>query len=129
LYIFYFYSWIFNILYLAYLSPFVFLSLFFFCTLFFGKKISFFIFYTWNIYHSTLDLFIPFFLFLSLFFCNFFLIFSLHYFFFNYYTKTKEIVFHYSNCNIVLLSCYLKIYLRSYIFLLKYMIFTIVYYM
>ena len=128
MYIFYFYSWIFNILYLAYLSPFVFLSLFFFCTLFFGKKISFFIFYTWNIYHSTLliytILFVLIFIFLQ-FFLNFF--FTL--FFFNYYTKTKEIVFHYSNCNIVLLSCYLKIYLGSYIFLLKYMIFTIVYYM
>jgi len=97
---------------------------FFFLYIFFLKKYYFFIFYTMNIYRFTIELFISFFLFLSLFFfnlfCNFVYLFLKH-----YYTKTKEIVFHCSNCNIVPSSTILKISLSSYMFLLMYMIFTI----
>jgi len=80
----------------------------FFFYIFLEKNIIFlhfeyFLFYT--------GLFISFFLFLSLFF-------YLYFFLKNYYTKTKKMIFHYSNYNIVSFSTTLKIILRSYIFLL-----------
>jgi len=102
------------ILHLVYLSSFV-LSLFlynsflvfplFYPYTFFWTKMLFFIFYTLSIYHSILGLFILFFLFLFL-----YIYFFLYSFFFlkKYYTKTKEMVFHYSNYNIVSFFCYVK---------------------
>ena len=109
-------------LYLVYLSIytwpiyhhfFCFFVIFFFCFssffiyTYFWKKNIIFILYIQNIYHSTFDLFIPFFLFFTTsFFCN--LIFFLYTFFLNYYIKTKEMMFHGSNFNIVLFFYHVK---------------------
>ena len=57
-----------------------------------------------------------------------FLSFFLYIFLKNYYTKTKKMIFHYSNAILFYFSISLKISLRSYMFLLTHMIFIIFYY-
>jgi hypothetical protein len=108
------YIWYFNHFTLGLFITIFLLSLFFiyffsfslFSPYIFFEKNIFFIFYTLNIYHS--GLFIQFFMFLSLFFCNLFLVFFSLHFKKNYYTKSKEMIFHCSNCNIISFFCYAK---------------------
>jgi hypothetical protein len=113
----YFYNFTLSLFIIIYLSLFfnIFLLFLFSPLYLYLEKILITIFYTLNIYHFTLYLFISsFFLFLSLFFCNLFF----NFFFFTivflkkYYTKTKKIVFHFNNYNIVLFFCYIKNYLE-----------------
>ena len=54
-----------------------------------------------------------------------FLSFFLYIFLKNYYTKTKKMIFHYSNAILFYFSISLKISLRSYMFLLTHIIFII----
>ena len=83
---------------------------FFFFTLFFEKKYYFLfsklsLFITLHLaylYHSFCSYLYPFVI------C--FLIFFFTLFFLNHYTKTKELVFHCSNCNIIPFFCYAKNY-------------------
>jgi len=111
LYIWYFYhiTHVKLIIFFSYLHLFcnIFLVFHFFSLLFFRKKyyFLFFIFYTLNIYHSKLGVFIPFFFFLSLLFCKKI---SLYFFKKAYYTKTKKMMFHCSNCNIIPFFYYIK---------------------
>jgi len=88
------------------------------------KKYYFFIFYIVNFITLHLTYLYHFFCFyLYLFLICFVILFI--FFLKNYYTKTKKIVFHCNNCNIVPSFTMLKISLKYYMFFLIYMIFTI----
>jgi len=128
IYTWYFYHFTIALFITLFFLIFIFCNIFLVFPLFFVKNIIF-ILYTLNIYHFTLSYFIQFFLFLSLFFCNLFFFLYTFCFSKNPYTKIKEIMFQCSNCNIVLFITMLKISLKSYMFLLTYMIFTIFHYM
>ena len=108
-----------------------FFSFFFFfsVTLCFGKKILFSIFYTLNIYHSTLDLFIPFFCFYLYSFVNKKSIIILHFFCKIIIQRLRKWCFTITIATLFHSFAMLKISLKSYIFLLMHMIFTIFYYM
>jgi hypothetical protein len=114
-------GFIFIFLFLSfYILYFVFLSLFFV----YGKNIPF-IPHTWNIYHFTFDLFIPSFFAFILFFCNFFYLYFLKKLL--YKTKSKW-CFAVVIATLFYFFIILKINLKSYMFLLTYMIFILFYY-
>jgi hypothetical protein len=116
---------IFIILHLTYVSLIFYLSFFSYIYLVFSiffEKILFLhfeylSFYIWSIYIIFCFYFYFYFYFFTLFFLK------------TYYKKTMKMMFQCNNCNFFLFFCYVKNSLKSYMFLLTNIIFTIFYYM